>query len=80
MVEPLHDSFHNEVRDRIRFAVLRGGNWNGGDNYGVFSTNLNNGPTNTNNNIGFRCAVSPPLRLKKQSVLISRLEQLHAKS
>src|SRR3989338_1708879 len=36
-------------------AVLRGGNWNNGANAGPFSANLNNAPTNTNNNIGFRC-------------------------
>jgi hypothetical protein len=36
-------------------AILRGGNWNNGVNTGVFTTNLNNGPTNTNTNIGFRC-------------------------
>jgi RNA-directed DNA polymerase len=36
-------------------AVQRGGNWNNGANAGPFCTNLNNDPTNTNNNIGFRC-------------------------
>jgi formylglycine-generating enzyme required for sulfatase activity len=36
-------------------AVLRGGNWNNGDNAGVFNANLNNGPSNSNNNVGFRC-------------------------
>ncbi|PIN77063.1 hypothetical protein COV15_03245 [Candidatus Woesearchaeota archaeon CG10_big_fil_rev_8_21_14_0_10_34_12] len=36
-------------------AVLRGGNWNNGGNAGPFCANLNNGPANTNNNIGFRC-------------------------
>jgi|GEM_PF-6352886 len=39
-------------------AVLRGGNWNDNTNAGVFAANLNNGPTNANNNIGFRCAFS----------------------
>jgi formylglycine-generating enzyme required for sulfatase activity len=39
-------------------AVLRGGNWNDNSNAGVFAANLNNGPTNANNNIGFRCAFS----------------------
>lgn len=36
-------------------AVLRGGNWNNGRNAGLFSANLNNAPSNTNWNIGFRC-------------------------
>jgi hypothetical protein len=31
-----------------------GGNWNNGANAGVFSVNLNNNATNTNNNIGAR--------------------------
>jgi len=35
-------------------AVLRGGNWNNGANDGPFSANLNNDPSNVNNNIGFR--------------------------
>lgn len=39
-------------------AILRGGNWNNGVNTGVFTANLNNGPTNTNTNIGFRCVWS----------------------
>lgn len=37
-------------------AFQRGGNWNNGSNAGVFTLNLNNAPTNTNTNIGFRCA------------------------
>jgi formylglycine-generating enzyme required for sulfatase activity len=37
-------------------AGLRGGNWNNGTNAGVFTLNLNNAPSNTNTNIGFRCA------------------------
>ena len=36
-------------------AVLRGGNWNNNTNSGVFTANLNNGPLNSNTNIGFRC-------------------------
>ena len=36
-------------------AVQRGGNWNNGRNAGVFSANLNNAPSNSNGNIGFRC-------------------------
>jgi len=37
-------------------AFLRGGNWNNTSNAGVFALNLNNAPSNQNNNIGFRCA------------------------
>lgn len=37
-------------------AFLRGGNWNNGANAGAFALNLNNGPSNTNTNIGFRCS------------------------
>lgn len=40
-------------------AVLRGGNWNNDVNAGVFASNLNNAPTNTNTNIGFRCVFVP---------------------
>jgi len=38
--------------------VKRGGNWNNGADAGPFCANLNNGPTDTNNNIGFRCCNS----------------------
>ena len=37
-------------------GFIRGGNWNNGSNAGVLTLNLNNGPTNTNTNIGFRVA------------------------
>ncbi len=37
-------------------AFKRGGNWNNGANAGAFTLNLNNTPSNTNTNIGFRCA------------------------
>ena len=37
-------------------AFQRGSNWNNTSDAGVFALNLNNAPTNTNNNIGFRCA------------------------
>ena len=40
-------------------AVLRGGNWNNDVNAGVFASNLNNAPSNTNTNIGFRCVFVP---------------------
>lgn len=36
-------------------ALIRGGNWDNGANAGVFALNANNGPSNWNNNIGFRC-------------------------
>lgn len=36
-------------------AFQRGGNWNNGARAGVFSMNLNNAPSNSNTNIGFRC-------------------------
>ena len=39
-----------------RNAFQRGSNWNNTGDAGVFALNLNNAPTNTNNNIGFRCA------------------------
>jgi retron-type reverse transcriptase len=38
-----------------KHTVLRGGNWNNGANDGPFCVNLNNAPSNVNNNIGFRC-------------------------
>jgi len=41
---------------RALAAVIRGGSWNNGADAGVFSANLNNAPTNTNSNIGFRCS------------------------
>ena len=44
---------------RCAGAVLRGGNWNNDVNTGVFASNLNNAPTNTNTNIGFRCVFVP---------------------
>ena len=39
----------------ISHAVQRGGNWNNGANAGALSVNLNNAPSNSNSNIGFRC-------------------------
>jgi formylglycine-generating enzyme required for sulfatase activity len=35
--------------------VLRGGSWNNNDNNLRVSNRNNNDPTNTNNNVGFRC-------------------------
>lgn len=37
-------------------AALRGGNWNNGAQSGVHALNLNNSGSNSNWNIGFRCA------------------------
>jgi hypothetical protein len=51
----------NDIRAGTVFgtrAVQRGGNWGNGANAGVFSMNLNNDPSNSNTNIGFRC---PPV-------------------
>jgi len=57
-----HLSYTNSevIKNKIVIAILnravkRGGNWNNGANAGPFCANLNNGPTNTNYNIGFRC-------------------------
>lgn len=35
-------------------TAIRGGNWNNGASAGVFALYLNNAPSNSNNNIGFR--------------------------
>ena len=43
----------------ISGAVIRGGNWDNGPNEGPFCANLNNDPSNVNNNIGFRCCNRP---------------------
>ena len=37
-------------------AAIRGGNFNNEANAGVFALNLNNAPSNSNYNIGFRAA------------------------
>ena len=37
-------------------ALIRGGNFNNGTNAGPLAVNGNNQPSNSNNNIGFRCA------------------------
>jgi len=42
----------------INSAVIRGGNWDNTGNAGPFCANLNNAPSNVNNNIGFRCCNS----------------------
>jgi formylglycine-generating enzyme required for sulfatase activity len=42
--------------DNLKRGFIRGGNWNNTSNAGAFNLNLNNSPSNRNNNIGFRCA------------------------
>jgi len=37
-------------------AAIRGGNFNNEANAGVFALNLNNAPSNSNYNIGFRAS------------------------
>jgi retron-type reverse transcriptase len=39
-------------------AVKRGGNWDNGANAGLFTANMNNAPSDSNTNIGFRCCNS----------------------
>lgn len=40
----------------LRCVFIRGGNWNNTSNTGAFTLNLNWTTSNTNNNVGFRCA------------------------
>ena len=56
-IEKLHIKVTASTAGR---AVKRGGNWNNGANAGPFCANLNNAPSNTNYNIGFRCCSGPP--------------------
>jgi len=51
--------FYNEGRGPFR-RVLRGGSWNNNTNNLRCANRNNNEPTNTNNNIGFRCAQDTP--------------------
>jgi len=44
-------------------AALRGGNWDNGTNAGAFALNLNNAPSNWNNNVGARCCARDVLRV-----------------
>lgn len=44
------------MRLKIAAGFIRGGNWNNGANDGAFTLNLNNAPSNSNTNIGFRCS------------------------
>jgi len=41
-------------------AMVRGGNFNNGTKAGPLAVNGNNQPSNSNNNIGFRCARELP--------------------
>jgi hypothetical protein len=41
-------------------CLISGGNWNNGSKAGVWTLNLNNNRTNSNNNIGFRAADYDP--------------------
>lgn len=59
-------------------AGLRGGNWNNGTQAGAFAVNLNNAPSNSNNNIGFRCARKAPFGLGQ--TMSSRQEARSASS
>jgi len=44
-------------------CAIAGGNWNNGTNTGVWTLNLNNNRTNSNNNIGFRSDSVKPRNL-----------------
>jgi hypothetical protein len=52
--------------------VIRGGNWNNNWNNLRVANRNNNNPDNRNNNIGFRCGLSPARFLKGQ---VRRLER-----
>jgi len=50
---------NNFFRGTVVSAAIWGGNFNNEVNAGVFALNLNNPPSNVNNNIGFRaCKVN----------------------
>lgn len=58
-------------------AALRGGNWNNGSNARAgFALNLNNPPSNTNINIGFRAA-SPNCARRRGPIGITSLFRDH---
>ena len=44
-------------------CAIAGGNWNNGANTGVWTLNLNNNRTNSNNNMGFRSDSVKPRNL-----------------
>ena len=56
------------IRFELDKAFLVGGNYNNTDKAGVFNTNINNAPDNTNVNVGFRAASQHllPSGLQKQ--------------
>ena len=58
-------------------AVQRGGNWGNGANAGALSVNLNNAPSHTNSNIGFRC---PPSYIEPLVWCSSRLSLRQARA
>lgn len=60
----------------IVHAVQRGGNWNNGANAGALSVNLNNAPSHTNSNIGFRCTSQVRSRKKGDAARSSELPAL----
>lgn len=58
-------------------GVLLGGNWNNGTNNGRWASNWNNSATNTNNNIGARCAL-PAKSLRCEHLKWSESKSLRA--
>ncbi len=60
-----------------RRAVIRGGDWNNGAIDGPFCANLNNAPTNANNNIGFRCCNRSQSQICIFTEIANRVGDLH---
>jgi len=52
------------MADKTRRLPIRGGNWNNGANAGLAALNLNNRRSNSNNNVGFRPALSLQARYR----------------
>jgi hypothetical protein len=46
------------MAEKVCCLPIRGGNWNNGANAGLAALNLNNRRVNSNNNVGFRPALS----------------------
>ncbi len=61
----------------INSAVKRGGNWDNGADAGPFCANLNNLPTDTNNNIGFRCCNSSQSQIHIFTEIMNSARELH---
>lgn len=61
----------------INWAVNRGGNWWNGAHAGPFYANLNNAPTDTNYNIGFRCCKSFKVRFMFFTEIMNNTMKLH---